>query len=152
MLARKEVDAVAIATGNRWHGLGSMYAARLAKTLLREPITLTIGEGRKLVDTCRRFWHDLPGGTQRPLDVLYGFCDGDGEASRIGRLNTVEMQVWEGPGIPHDKVADRPQRLGLRRVAGPEARGTLRARPGQRLAVLLGHRRGRDDGHGRPLH
>lgn len=27
-LTRKDVDAVSIATGNRWHGLGSIYAAR----------------------------------------------------------------------------------------------------------------------------
>src|SRR5262249_38813835 len=28
LLACKDVDAVLIATGNRWHGLGSIYAAR----------------------------------------------------------------------------------------------------------------------------
>ena len=37
LLARKDVDAVSIATGNRWHGLGSMYAARAGQRhLLRE--------------------------------------------------------------------------------------------------------------------
>jgi predicted dehydrogenase len=28
LLARPEIDAVVIATGNRWHGLASIYAAR----------------------------------------------------------------------------------------------------------------------------
>src|ERR1035437_5016513 len=45
LLARKDVDAVSIATGNRWHGLGSMYAARAGKDIYCEkPITLTRSE------------------------------------------------------------------------------------------------------------
>ena len=52
LLARKDIDAVAIATGNRWHGLGSIYAARAGKDIYCEkPVTLTIGEGRSLVET-----------------------------------------------------------------------------------------------------
>jgi predicted dehydrogenase len=33
LLARKDVDAVYIATGNRWHGLASIYAARAGKDI-----------------------------------------------------------------------------------------------------------------------
>ena len=110
MLERKDVDAVAIATGNRWHGLGSMYAARAGKDIYCEkPVTLTIGEGRKLVDTCRRFGTIYQAGTQRRSTASYGFAMEMVRQGRIGHLHTVEMQVWEGPGIPHDKVAPVPK-------------------------------------------
>src|SRR5262245_23795415 len=56
LLAEKDIDAVLIASGNRWHGLGSIYASRAGKDIYCEkPITLTLAEGRKLVETTNRF-------------------------------------------------------------------------------------------------
>ena len=41
LLARPEIDAVLIATGNRWHGLGSIYAARAGKDIyVQKPFTI----------------------------------------------------------------------------------------------------------------
>ena len=109
LLARPEVDAVLIATGNRWHGLGSIYAARAGKDIYCEkPVTLTIGEGRKLVETCRRFGTIYQAGTQRRSTASYRFAVEMVRQGKIGRLHTVEMQVWAGPGIPHGKVASIP--------------------------------------------
>ena len=109
LLARKDVDAVSIATGNRWHGLGSIYAARAGKDIYCEkPVTLTIGEGRKLVQTCRRFGTIYQAGTQRRSTASYRFAMEMVRQGRLGRVHTVEMQVWAGPGIPHQKVAPVP--------------------------------------------
>jgi predicted dehydrogenase len=75
LLARKDVDAVSIATGNRWHGLGSIYAARAGKDIYCEkPVTLTIAEGRKRVETCRRFGTIYQAGTQRRSTASYRFA------------------------------------------------------------------------------
>lgn len=110
LLARPDIDAVLIATGNRWHGLGSIYAARAGKDIYCEkPVTLTIGEGRKLVDTCKRFGTIYQAGTQRRSTASYRFAKEMVQQGKIGKLHTVEMQVWAGPGIPHDKVAPEPQ-------------------------------------------
>ena len=110
LLARKDVDAVSLATGNRWHGLGSIYAARAGKDIYCEkPVTLTIGEGRKLVDTCQRFGTIYQAGTQRRSTASYRFAVEMVRQGRLGHLQTVEMQVWAGPGIPHDKVAPVPE-------------------------------------------
>lgn len=109
LLARNDVDAVSIATGNRWHGLGSMYAARAGKDIYCEkPITLTIGEGRQLVDTCRRFGTIYQAGTQRRSTASYRFAMEMVRQGRLGRVHTVEMQVWSGPGIPHEKATPVP--------------------------------------------
>ncbi len=109
LLARPDIDAVLIATGNRWHALGSMYAARAGKDVYSEkPVSLTIAEGRKLVDTCRRHGTVYQAGTQRRSTASYRFAMEMVKQGRIGKLRTVEMQVWEGPGIPHDKPVPVP--------------------------------------------
>jgi predicted dehydrogenase len=109
LLARTDVDAVSIATGNRWHGLGSIYAARAGKDIYCEkPVTLTISEGRKLVNTCRRFGTIYQAGTQRRSTASYRFAVEMVRQGRVGRLHTVEMQVWAGPGIRHGKVEPVP--------------------------------------------
>ncbi len=110
MLAHKDIDAVLIATGNRWHGLGSMYAARAGKDIYCEkPVTLTIAEGRKLVDTCRRFGTIYQAGTQRRATGSYQFARDMVRRGKIGRLRSVEMQVWAGPAIAHDKPKPPPK-------------------------------------------
>jgi predicted dehydrogenase len=110
MLESKDVDAVLIATGNRWHGLGSIWAAKAGKDIYSEkPVTLTIREGRMLVDTCRRYGAMYQAGTQRRSTSSYQFAREMVRQGKIGKLHTVEMQVWAGPGIPHEQPADVPK-------------------------------------------
>ena len=112
ILARPDVDAVLVATGNRWHGLGSIYAARAGKDVYSEkPITLTIREGRILSDTCRRFGVIYQAGTQRRATESYAFARDMVRQGRIGRLKTVEMQVWTGPAIQHEPSVPPPPGL-----------------------------------------
>jgi predicted dehydrogenase len=109
LLAAPGIDAVLIATGNRWHGLGSIYAARAGKDVYSEkPVTLTVAEGRALVDTCRRFGAVYQAGTQRRSTESYAFARELVRQGRIGRLRTVEMQVWTGPAIPHGREEPVP--------------------------------------------
>jgi hypothetical protein len=52
LLARDDVDAVVIATGDRWHALATVLAAKAGKDIYCEkPISLTIREARTMVDT-----------------------------------------------------------------------------------------------------
>ena len=109
LLAQPDVDAVMIATGNRWHGLASIYAARAGKDIYCEkPISLTLHEGRALADTCRRFGTVYQAGTQRRATASYQFAREMVRQGRIGRLHTIEMQVWAGPAIPHQAPAPVP--------------------------------------------
>lgn len=109
MLERKDLDAVLIATGNRWHALASIYAARAGKDVYSEkPIALTIREGRALVEACKHFGTIYQAGTQRRSTASYKFAVDMVKQGKIGKLHTVEMQVWTGPAIPHDKPAPVP--------------------------------------------
>ena len=66
LLAREDLDAVLIATGENWHAPASILAARAGKDIYCEkPMCMTIAEGRAVVEAVRR--HDVvyQCGTQR---------------------------------------------------------------------------------------
>ncbi len=109
MLAQKDIDAVYIATGNRWHAMASMFAARAGKDVYCEkPISLTIREGRQLADLCRRCGTIYQAGTQRRSTESYQFARRLVLQGKIGKVHTVEMQVWTGGTVPHQKATPVP--------------------------------------------
>ncbi len=56
LLARPDIDAVVIATGDRWHGLATVMAAQAGKDVYCEkPISLTIAEAQAMVGAVRRY-------------------------------------------------------------------------------------------------
>jgi predicted dehydrogenase len=109
LLAQKDIDAVLIATGNRWHAMASMFAAHAGKDIYCEkPISLTIAEGRKLVETCRRLGTIYQAGTQRRSTGSYQFAREMVRQGKIGRVHTVESQVWCGGSVPHQSPQPVP--------------------------------------------
>ncbi len=55
VLAREDVDVVHIATPPHWHGIMSAHAAQAGKDVWCEkPMTRTIGEGRRVVESVRQ--------------------------------------------------------------------------------------------------
>jgi predicted dehydrogenase len=120
LLAQTDLDAVFIATGDRWHTTASVFAARAGKDIYSEkPVSMTIGEGRALVEACRRYGTIYQAGTQRRSTGSYRFAVEMVRQGRIGRVHTVEMQVWTGPAIPHDKPASVPAGWDYDRWLGP---------------------------------
>ncbi|MCX6902557.1 MAG: Gfo/Idh/MocA family oxidoreductase [Verrucomicrobia bacterium] len=109
LLARRDIDAVLIATGNRWHATLSMFAARAGKDIYCEkPISLTIREGRELVNTARRFGTVYQAGTQRRSTESYQFAREMVRQGKIGKVHTVESQVWINSTLPHQKATPVP--------------------------------------------
>jgi len=100
MLAQPDLDAVLIATGTRWHALGSIYAARAGKDVYSEkPISLTLAEGRALVETCRRLGTIYQAGYQRHSVDSFRFAVECVHEGRIGALKEILCKVWECPPI-----------------------------------------------------
>jgi hypothetical protein len=65
LLAREDLDAVLIATPDHWHALQSVDAAKAGKDVYCEkPISLTIAEGRRLVEVMRTYARVFQTGTQ----------------------------------------------------------------------------------------
>ncbi|MCP4506446.1 MAG: Gfo/Idh/MocA family oxidoreductase, partial [Fuerstiella sp.] len=66
LLAREDIDAVIVATGDRWHADASILAARAGKDVYSEkPCGLTIGNCRDLADTFTETKQIFQAGTQR---------------------------------------------------------------------------------------
>ena len=66
LLDRKDIDAVVIATGDRWHALATSLAAQAGKDIYCEkPISLTIAEARAMVETVRRYGRVFQSGLQQ---------------------------------------------------------------------------------------
>jgi predicted dehydrogenase len=56
LLARGDIDAVVIATGDNWHGTASVMAAKAGKDIYCEkPISKTIAEARAMAEAARRY-------------------------------------------------------------------------------------------------
>ena len=66
LLEAKDVDAVVIATPDHWHVLPAVHACQAGKDVyLEKPLSVTIREGRVLVDAVRKYQRVLQTGSQR---------------------------------------------------------------------------------------
>ncbi len=96
ILQRKDIDAVLIATGDRWHSPLSAAAARAGKDVYCEkPFCLTIEEGRRLVKLMNRLGTVWQCGTQRRSVDTYAFVVDVVHRGLIGQLE--EMVAYLGP-------------------------------------------------------
>ncbi len=90
LIADKNVDAVSIAVPDHWHVIPAIAAARAGKDVyLEKPSTLTIEEGKLLVDTIRRYGRVFQHGTQQRSYDNFRFAAELARNGRIGQLSTI---------------------------------------------------------------
>lgn len=101
LLARPDIDAVVIVTPDHWHTPISCHAAAAGKDVYCEkPISLTIEEGRNLVEAIRRNGRVFQTGTQyRSIPTIRQVC----EFVRRGGLGRVKQvfTMWAKTGVPN---------------------------------------------------
>lgn len=96
LLARSDIDVILCATPDHWHAQISIDAMKSGKDVYCEkPLTLTIGEGRKMVDTARNYGRVLSSGSQRVIGD-YGSLACAARSGRYGRI----LEGYANPGIP----------------------------------------------------
>jgi len=97
LLARPDIDTVAIATPDHWHVLLSIAAIQAGKDVYCEkPLSNTVAEGRALVETARRYGAVFQHGTQlHSLAAVRRACELV-RNGRIGRLK--EIIIGSPPG------------------------------------------------------
>lgn len=102
VLARPDIDAVMISTPDHWHTLISLMAARAGKDVQCEKPTLTIGEGKILVETIRRLGRVLQTSTEDRSVPVYHRMAELVRNGRIGKLQTIEVILPKQPDKPGD--------------------------------------------------
>lgn len=100
LLARPDIDAVVIATGDNWHATATVLAAEAGKDVYCEkPISLTIDEARAMVRAIRRYGRVFQTGLQqRSAPEFCLACD----IVRRGGLGKVKMVYVNFPGTSSD--------------------------------------------------
>jgi predicted dehydrogenase len=95
MLDRKDIDAVLIATGDRWHATASMMAAEAGKDVYSEkPCGLTIELCQQLADTMKRTQRIFQAGTQRRSVPNFEQAVRLVHEGKIGRMHTMYASVY----------------------------------------------------------
>jgi predicted dehydrogenase len=98
LLERKDVDAVICGTCDHWHTLVSMAAMKAGKDVYCEkPLTLTIDEGKRLVEVHRKTGRVLQTGTQQRSSQRFRLAVDVIRNGRIGKLERAE--VWLPAGL-----------------------------------------------------
>jgi len=113
MLAtRTDLDAVLIATGDRWHALAAILAMRAGKDVYSEkPSCMTIAEGRAVADTARRYGRVYQTGTQRLSEANFTFANELLRTGRLGRVHTVRAHIapWDAAVMRFDWLPEQTQ-------------------------------------------
>jgi predicted dehydrogenase len=122
LLARKDIDAVVIATPDHWHAIPVIAAARAKKHIYCEkPLTHSIVEGRHIVDEVAKAEIIFQTGSQQRSEFNNHFRTAVEYVrnGRIGKLQTIRIGVG-GPAIPCDlKEEELPEGTDWEMWLGP---------------------------------
>jgi len=95
LLARKDIDAVLIATGDRWHAPASILAAQAGKDVYSEkPCGLTIAACQSLADVMTRTGRVFQAGTQRRSVPNFQAAIRLAHSGKLGKLHTLYASVY----------------------------------------------------------
>ena len=112
LLDRKDIDAVLIATGDRWHAPASMMAAEAGKDVYSEkPCGLTIDLCRRLDETIKRTGRIFQAGTQRRSVPNFQQATNLAHTGKLGKLHTLYASVYlpsiRTQWLPSEKTPSR---------------------------------------------
>lgn len=112
VLERDDIHVVINATPDHWHTLINILAAKAGKDVYGEkPLTLTIDEGRKLVNAVQKYGTVLQTGTQQRSSPRFRLACELVRNGRLGKLQ--EANVWLPAGLREGPFATAPVPAGL---------------------------------------
>ncbi|MSR80528.1 MAG: Gfo/Idh/MocA family oxidoreductase [Gemmataceae bacterium] len=112
LIARKDIDAVVIATPDHWHTIPAIEAIKAGKDVYCEkPLTLTIGEAKLLIDAVRKYDRVFQVGSQQRSESNFRLACELVRSGKIGKLEAVYANV-AGPSKPCD-LPEEPMEEGL---------------------------------------
>ena len=111
VLERSDIDAVLVATPDHWHALVTVMACQAGKDVyVEKPLSLSIGEGRVMVDVARRTNRVVQMGTQQRSAPHFTDAVDYVRSGKLGKIRLVKTwayQDWMG-NIPRVPDSDPP--------------------------------------------
>jgi predicted dehydrogenase len=112
VLERGDIHAIVNGTPDHWHTLVNLAAVKAGKDIYSEkPLTLTIDEGKRLVQAVRNRKVVLQTGTQQRSDKNFRLACELVRNQRIGKLQTIT--VWLPAGLHGGPFQSAPVPAGL---------------------------------------
>lgn len=112
LVARKDIDAVVIATPDHWHALTAIAAARAGKDIYCEkPLCQSIREARAMVNAVRKHNRIFQTGSMQRSSKEFRVACELVRNGVIGKIKTVEVGIG-GPGVPCN-LPGEPEEPGL---------------------------------------
>lgn len=111
MLARPDIDAVMISTGDNNHALASVLAARAGKDIFCEkPMSVTISESRAVVEAVRQNARIYQCGTQRRNVANFVYAVDVARSGKLGKLTAVHAEkAWADSGVHFRALEAQPE-------------------------------------------
>lgn len=120
ILARKDIDAVMISTPDHWHTLISMLALKAGKDVQCEKPTLTINEGKALIQMVRKHKKVFQTSTEDRAVPEYHRMAELVRNGRIGKLQRIEVILPKQPTVTGDATPQPvPEGLDYEMWLGP---------------------------------
>lgn len=106
LLEDKDIDAVVITTPDHWHALQTIHACQAGKDVyVEKPLSLTVVEGRKMVEAARANKRIVQTGSQQRSAKEFRTACELVRNGYIGKLEKVLVGL-PGPNHPGEPVAD----------------------------------------------
>jgi predicted dehydrogenase len=122
VLDRQDVDAVIIGTPDHWHALQTVLACQAGKDVyVEKPLSLTIGEGRVMVNAARHYNRVVQMGTQQRSSNHFRDAADFVKSGALGKIRLVKTwayQDWMG-NIPPLPDAEPPASVDYDMWLGP---------------------------------
>jgi len=120
IIDRKDIDIVHISTPDHWHAKIAIEAMRAGKDVYCEkPMTLTIEEGQKMVEVCRKTGRIVQIGTQQRSELTFIKAIAMIRDGRIGTLKKATCGIDGAPTSPKLPAVDAPKQLDWNLWLGP---------------------------------
>ncbi len=119
VLARDDIDAVVISTPDHWHVLLSVLAAKAGKDVFCEKPTLTIDEGKRLIEVIRQTGVIYQGGIEdRSVQVYHRMAELVRNGA-LGKLDHIRVALPPGDAFPKEAPVPVPAGLDYEMWLGP---------------------------------
>jgi predicted dehydrogenase len=122
LLDLKEVDAVIIGTPDHWHALPTIMACQAGKDVyVEKPLSISIGEGRAMVNAARQYNRIVQMGTQQRSATHYAAAIDYVKSGKLGKIRVVKTwayQDWMG-NIPVAPDSEPPASVDYDMWLGP---------------------------------
>ncbi len=125
LLDDKNIDAVCIATPDHWHALQTIHAIQAGKDVyVEKPLTITIKEGRMMVEAWKNSKQVVAVGLNRRGNVVYQKLAADVQAGKIGKVSVARafrINNMYPDGIGRYKPENPPKDLNWDMWLGPRS-------------------------------